>query len=361
MILRTAKGSALTYEEMDANLTYLDTTKVNNTTAETISGVKTFTSPIQGNLVGNATSASKLQTARTINGVLFDGTQNIVLPAQTLEGVTVSTQAQTFSGVKTFSDGLITNISGNSGTSDKLKVGRKINGIIFDGSQDIIIPFDTNSFVTLSTNQTISGQKTFAVSPTAPTPDSSDNSTKLATTGFVKGVMASFTLPQINDNEFVKISTNQTILGVKNFISGSDIVMYNGVPENSSNQIPNTKWVQEVFDKRIGSSIMKNLKITSGSIICNQGLKPLSTNIVGYIPEGSSENYGDVYPPAGYSMSNLLGFLPSMNLMWQSITSDTNDVYYCRHFVMADRIRIQCAATEQRQASVANYIAIWNK
>jgi hypothetical protein len=60
-------------------------------------------------------------------------------------------------------------------------------------------------------------------------------------------------------------------------------------------------------------------------------------------------------------MSNLAGFIPSMNLMWQSMTSDLNDVYYCRYYVMADRVRIQCAFTELKQAAVASYLAIWMK
>ena len=44
---------------------------------------------------------------------------------------------QTITGVKTFSNGLIGNVTGNSGTATKLATARKINGVYFDGSSDI--------------------------------------------------------------------------------------------------------------------------------------------------------------------------------------------------------------------------------
>jgi hypothetical protein len=58
-------------------------TKVGLTGNETIDGVKTFTSNIVGNVTGNITgnsaTATKLATARTINGVNFDGSANITV------------------------------------------------------------------------------------------------------------------------------------------------------------------------------------------------------------------------------------------------------------------------------------------
>ena len=44
---------------------------------ETIAGTKTFSAAIVGSVTGNAGSATKLATARTINGTGFDGTANI--------------------------------------------------------------------------------------------------------------------------------------------------------------------------------------------------------------------------------------------------------------------------------------------
>lgn len=50
---------------------------VHKTGDEIIEGSKTFTNPIIANVNGNANTATKLQTAHTINGVPFDGTANI--------------------------------------------------------------------------------------------------------------------------------------------------------------------------------------------------------------------------------------------------------------------------------------------
>lgn len=73
------------------------------------------------NLVGNASTATKLQTARTIGGVSFDGTANINLPGVNTAG----TQSTT----------------GNADTATKLQTGRSINGTNFDGSGNIVTDY----------------------------------------------------------------------------------------------------------------------------------------------------------------------------------------------------------------------------
>ena len=46
---------------------------------QTIAGIKTFSSNIVGNITGNSGTATKLETARTINEVAFDGSANITV------------------------------------------------------------------------------------------------------------------------------------------------------------------------------------------------------------------------------------------------------------------------------------------
>lgn len=58
-----------------------DNTAVKLTGNQTVDGVKTFSSTITGSVSGNAATATKLVTARTIAGVSFDGTANISLTA----------------------------------------------------------------------------------------------------------------------------------------------------------------------------------------------------------------------------------------------------------------------------------------
>ena len=68
---------------------------------------------------GNASTATKLQTARSIGGVVFDGSANINLP-----------------GVNTTGN---QNTTGNAATATKLQTTRKISGVPFDGSKDITL------------------------------------------------------------------------------------------------------------------------------------------------------------------------------------------------------------------------------
>lgn len=70
-----------------------DTRIVHTTGNETIAGTKTFSSTITGSISGNAATATKLATARTINGVSFDGSANITVADSTklpLAGGTVT-------------------------------------------------------------------------------------------------------------------------------------------------------------------------------------------------------------------------------------------------------------------------------
>ncbi len=58
-----------------------------NVTAVVISGTTVVATTISGAVSGNASTATALQTARTINGVSFDGTQNITITAGVSLGV----------------------------------------------------------------------------------------------------------------------------------------------------------------------------------------------------------------------------------------------------------------------------------
>lgn len=84
---------------------------------------------------GNASSASILETARTIGGVSFDGSANINLP-----GVNTAGNQDT---------------SGNAATATALETARTINGVSFDGTQNITVSTDvtlagTPDYITIS-------------------------------------------------------------------------------------------------------------------------------------------------------------------------------------------------------------------
>lgn len=92
------------------------------TTAKIQSGSVTaakITGPLTQDTTGNAGTATKLKTARTIGGVSFDGTANINLPGVNAAGNQ--------------------NTSGNAATATKLATARTVNGVSFDGSANIIV------------------------------------------------------------------------------------------------------------------------------------------------------------------------------------------------------------------------------
>ena len=160
--------------------------------AETITGVKTFSNAIVGDLTGTAakatadaagnvivdTYATKEEVSKIITAEIVVVSSVSDLPAQPTEKekktiylvpngssepsnaydeyIWASTKwekigttkvdlsnyvtldgAQSITGVKTFAETIVGNISGNAGTADKLKTAININGTSFDGSADI--------------------------------------------------------------------------------------------------------------------------------------------------------------------------------------------------------------------------------
>ncbi|MEY6959240.1 phage tail protein, partial [Escherichia coli] len=127
------------------------------TTGGTVSGPLSVTGGITGTLNGNASTATKLQTARSIGGVVFDGSANINLPGVNTTGnqnttgnaatATKLQTARTIGGVRFDGTANINlpgvnvagnqNTSGNAATATKLQTACTINGVSFDGSKDI--------------------------------------------------------------------------------------------------------------------------------------------------------------------------------------------------------------------------------
>ncbi|OAD82862.1 hypothetical protein ATN89_17420 [Comamonas thiooxydans] len=116
--------------------------RINNSAAVTTVNGKTGAVVLSAADVGAATktdnvaSATKLQTARTIGGVSFDGTANINLP-----GVNTAGNQST---------------TGNAATATKLQTARTINGVNFDGTSNIALQWQG---VPIASNQDLNDFK----------------------------------------------------------------------------------------------------------------------------------------------------------------------------------------------------------
>ena len=129
-------------------------------------------------LSGNATTATTLQTARTINGVSFNGSANITVTANTpntltrgtyltgsnfngsaattwaVDATTTNTASKVVArdGSGNFAAGTITAaLTGNASTATVLQTARTINGVSFNGSANITVTANTTNTLTRGT------------------------------------------------------------------------------------------------------------------------------------------------------------------------------------------------------------------
>lgn len=116
-----------------------------------------------GSTTGNAATATKLLTARTINGTSFDGSANIT-PGVTASAVTTNANfsvpflsAATGTATVSTDPGLLynpstnlltTSTSGNSATATALATTRAINGVNFNGTAAITTPVNATAVAT---------------------------------------------------------------------------------------------------------------------------------------------------------------------------------------------------------------------
>jgi len=141
------KTAFLGYDDSAGKLAFIPDATVSS---EVISGsTGTMVVNIEGAVTGNASTATALQTARTIGGVSFDGTGNITLP-----GVNSGGNQAT---------------SGNAATATALATPRTIGGTSFDGTANINLPG-----VNAAGDQDTSGTATTATNITAVANDSTN-------------------------------------------------------------------------------------------------------------------------------------------------------------------------------------------
>jgi len=134
----------------------VDATVVRTFGDQTIDDTKTFTLPIDGDISGNAASASRLEPGAFINGVFFDGTENINLAAAALEeslipgdgigstGPFDGTVERTFTNTDKGSDqDIFKNVQNENGVT-QFSANDNADILRFAAGGDLSIEFDTS-------------------------------------------------------------------------------------------------------------------------------------------------------------------------------------------------------------------------
>ncbi|WP_455646316.1 hypothetical protein [Leuconostoc sp.] len=126
-----------------------------------VNGVRMKSGVITGSLTGNSDTTTKLQTARLVGGVSFDGTRDITLP-----GVNTKGNQDTSGRAANATNADRANSAASADISNKavaLNTPRKINGTNFDGTADINVNAANDSNLVHKTgDETIAGNKTFS-------------------------------------------------------------------------------------------------------------------------------------------------------------------------------------------------------
>jgi hypothetical protein len=283
------------------------------------------------NANANAVSATKLATARTIGGVVFDGTANITLPGVNAAGTqsttgnaTSATTAAACSGnaatattaascsgnaatattaasctgnaATATSANTAASCSGNAATATKLATARTIGGVVFDGTANITLPG-----VNAAGTQSTTGNAATATTAAACTGNAA-TATKLATaqtialTGDVTGSVsfdgsagASITTVVANDSHthlfanvaskpttltgygitdaYTKVQVDAALTGITDGIIGRIVIRCNS-------------WITNSFTLPSGVTVTKEYDDSSLKVIHNKGLIPSSWIVI---------------------------------------------------------------------------------
>jgi hypothetical protein len=317
-----------------------------------------FTGNVTGNVSGNATTATRLQTPRTINGVAFDGTQNIVVEANDPNsGAPVGSIL--YYPVSTMPVGwMICNGASLSTTTFSLLFSKI--GYSYGGSGDTFrLPDLRGEFIRswdggrgVDAGRTVgSAQGDLFKSHNHPL-TTGPNGQPLEFSYFVGGGDGTF------DGSLFVTGYD------RNAVSANQYMSFAGGTETRPRNIALVACIK-VFgdidepDQVAAAAIINSIaSIPRYQVVSGASQTVGFTNIVG--SWNFNSNFFDVFPPAGKSMGNLAAFVPSIRVIQFNGVVNGDDSMVCTYNYFGDRIRVYVQNTEQRGRAEANYLAIWS-
>ncbi|MNP98662.1 hypothetical protein D3C85_112820 [compost metagenome] len=112
--------------------------------------------------------------------------------------------------------------------------------------------------------------------------------------------------------------------------------------------------IERIEDLETAALTIPKIKIITGT-------ETISSTAGGNKEDDYTKNYVYVYPPSGYGMANLVGFMPSIAQIAFSGDVNLDDTIWCKYRVEYNRVTIICSNSETRAASKVNYMAVWIK
>jgi hypothetical protein len=304
----------------------------------------TFNNIYANNFLGNATTATSATTATN----LFGGGAGAI-PYQTAVNTTAMLAIGSTGSVLTAQAGGL--LQWLPISREPLRQGSFLNLIntstsgalsSYDGITDATLSVDATSSNTASkvVARDASGNfsaGTITATLTGNVIGNASTATALQTARSINGVSfngtADITVPAIDATKVAKAGDTMT-----------GFLTLNANPVSALHATP----------KQYVDSRLPQYTIISGASFSTSGF----TNQVGSFNNGA--NFFDVFPPSGKTMSNLVAFIPSINVIHFAGGVNGDDSLRCTYVYFGDRIRVYVQNTEQRSTPAANYLVIWS-
>lgn len=114
-------------------------------------------------------------------------------------------------------------------------------------------------------------------------------------------------------------------------------------------------------DKTKVAELLEAMQLTIPKIKITTGIETINAKTNGYNENDYTKNNVYVYPPAGYNMTHLAGFMPSIAEIAFSGDVNDDDTMWCKFTTDANKVTIICSNSETRRAAKVNYMSVWIK